>query len=193
MLSRLLRLALIASAASALSGCGHMPVTSMVKLARVDFETSDPAQLRAAIKLPRELRTRPNGVSLRIAVRVGRAPEEAREFLLRELPPPAELAREAGADTHIFAYRIDDADLPRLAAFRAELIARKSSGQRGSITISVQPQACKAAELPDGPVYLTTYLRTAETDSYVTLARDVDLRTLPAADAIVEKIPRCAP
>ncbi len=125
--------------------------------------------------------------------RVGRAPEEAREFLLRELPPPAELAREAGADTHIFAYRIDDADLPRLAAFRAELIARKSSGQRGSITISVQPQACKAAELPDGPVYLTTYLRTAETDSYVTLARDVDLRTLPAADAIVEKIPRCAP
>jgi hypothetical protein len=193
MLSRPLRVCLIACAAFALSGCGHMPVTSMVKLARVDFETSDPAQLRAAIKLPRELRTRPNGVSLRIAVRVGRAPEEAREFLLRELPPPTELAREAGADTHIFAYRIDDADLPRLAAFRTELIAKKSSGQRGSITISVQPQACKAAELPDGPVYLTTYLRTAETGSYVTLARDVDLRTLPAADAIVEKIPRCAP
>src|SRR5215510_14053450 len=192
MRSRLLRVCLIACSAVALSGCGHMPVTSMVKLARVDFETSDPAQLRAAIKLPRELRTRPNGVSLRIAVRVGRAPEEAREFLLRELPPPAELAREAGADSHIFAYRIDDADLPRLTAFRTELIAKKSSGQRGSITISVQPQACKAAELPDGPVYLTTYLQTAETGSYVTLARDVDLRTIAPEHTIVDKIPRCA-
>ena len=39
----------------AMAGCSHMPVTSMVKLARVDFETSDPAQLRAAIKLPRTL------------------------------------------------------------------------------------------------------------------------------------------
>src|SRR5215510_11843736 len=107
MRSRLLRVCLIACSAVALSGCGHMPVTSMVKLARVDFETSDPAQLRAAIKLPRELRTRPNGVSLRIAVRVGRAPEEARDFLLRELPAPSELAREASADSHVAAYRID--------------------------------------------------------------------------------------
>ena len=65
----------------------------MVKLARVDFETSDPAQLRAAIKLPRTLRRRPNGVALRIAVQVGRAPEEARDFMLRELPEPAELTR----------------------------------------------------------------------------------------------------
>lgn len=178
--------------AISLAGCGHMPVTSMVKLARVDFETSDPAQLRAALRLPRALRTRPNGVSLRIAVRVGTSPEEARDFLLRELPTPSELAREAGSDSQILAYRIDEADLPRLAAFRAELIAKKSSGQRGSISISVQPQACKTTDLPEGPVYLTTYLRTAETGSYVTLARDVDLRTLAPEHAIVERIPRCA-
>jgi len=194
MLSRfLLRALLRAFVTLALAGCGHMPVTSMVKLARVDFETSDPAQLRAAIKLPRSLQPRPNGMSQRIAVRVGRAPEEAREFALRELPAPPELAREASGDSHVFAYRIDDADLPRLAAFRAELIAKKSSGQGGSITISVQPQACKTAELPEGPVYLTSYLRTAETGTYVTLARDVDLRTIAPEHAIVDKIPRCAP
>jgi hypothetical protein len=189
----LLRLSLGACTAIALAGCGHMPVTSMVKLARVDFETSDPTQLRAAIKLPQALRARPNGVSLRIAVRVGRAPEEARDFVLRELPAPSELAREAGADSHVFAYRIDEADLPRLAAFRAELLAKKSSGQGGSVSISVQPLACKTAELPEGPVYLTTYLRTAETGSYVTLARDVDLRTISRERAIVDEIPRCAP
>jgi hypothetical protein len=177
----------------AMAGCSHMPVTSMVKLARVDFETSDPAQLRAAIKLPRALRPRPSGVTLRIAVQVGRAPEEARDFMLREMPEPSELTREAGADSHIFAYRIDDADLARLAAFRAELIAKKSSGQKGSISISVRPQACKAGELPDGPIYFTTYLRTAETKDYVALARGVDLRSIVPNAAVVAEIPRCGP
>jgi hypothetical protein len=172
----------------AMAGCSHMPVTSMVKLARVDFETSDPVQLRAAIKLPRTLRPRPNGVALRIAVQVGRAPEEARDFILREMPEPAELTREAGADSHIFAYRID---LARLAAFRAELIAKKSSGQKGSISISVRPQACRAGDLADGPVYFTTYLRTAETTNYVALARDVDLRSIVPDPAAVARIPRC--
>jgi hypothetical protein len=175
----------------AMAGCSHMPVTSMVKLARVDFETSDPAQLRAAIKLPRTLRPQPNGVALRITVQVGRAPEEARDFMLRELPEPAELTREAGAGSQIFAYRIDDADLARLAAFRAELIAKKSSGQRGSISISVRPQACKAGELPDGPIYFSTHLRTAETKDYVALTRDVDLRSIVPNAAVVAEIPRC--
>ena len=169
-----------------------MPVTSMVKLARVDFETSDPAQLRAAIKLPKSLRPRPNGMSLRIAVKVGRGPEEARQFLLRELPVPAELAREADGETQLFAYRIDEADLPRLVAFRSELIAKKSSGQGGSISISVQSEACKVFELSDGPVYFTSYLRTVETGGYVTLARDVDLRKIAPERAIVDKIPPCA-
>ena len=175
----------------ATAGCSHMPVTSMVKLARVDFETSDPVQLRAAIKLPRALRPRPNGVALRIAVQVGRAPEDARDFTLREIPEPAELTREAGAGSHIFAYRIDDSDLARLAAFRAELIAKKSSGQKGSISISVRPQACKAGELPDGPITFTTYLRTAETKDYVALTRDVDLRSIVPNAAVVAEIPRC--
>lgn len=193
MLSKLVRRTVCpAVVALALAGCGHMPVTSMVKLARVDFETSDPAQLRAAIKLPRGLRPLPNGMRLRIAVRVGRAPEEAREFVLRELISPGELLREATADSQIYAYRIDDADLPRLVAFRSELIAKKSSGQRGSLSISVQPKACKAADPPDGPVHFTSYLRTVETGDYVTLTRDVDLRSLGQGRDVVDEMPRCA-
>lgn len=188
---RLLPRSLLVVLSVAMAGCSHMPVTSMIKLARVDFETSDPAQLRAAIKLPRSLQARPNGVALRISVQVGRTAEESRDFMLRELPEPGELTREAGAGSHIFAYRIDDADLARLAAFRAELIAKKSSGQKGSISISVRPQACKVGELPDGPIYFSTYLRTAETKDYVALARDVDLRSIVPNAAVVAEIPRC--
>lgn len=174
----------------AVAGCGNMPLTSLVKLSRVNLETSDPAQVRAAVLLPRALR--PRSVVLRIAVKVGDA-VETRDFALRELPVPSELAREAGVNTHIHAYRMEDADLVRLAAFRSELIARKREGQGGSISIAVEPAACKTADLPDGPLYFTAYLRTAETVDYVVLARDVDLRSVIPEHTIAEDIPRCAP
>src|SRR5690242_12346324 len=136
----------------ALAGCGKVPVTSLVKLSRVNLETSDPAQVRAAVVLPLVLR--PRSVVLRILVKVGSA-GETREFALRELPVPSELARDLDGNTHVHAYRIEDADLVRLVAFRSELIARKREGQGGSISIAVEPQACKTAELPDGPLYFT--------------------------------------
>jgi hypothetical protein len=174
-----------------LFGCGHVPLTSLVKLARINFETSDPAQLRAAVKLPLALRPLLRGVVLRIVARSGRSQEETRDFVLRELPEPTELASEMSGDTRVYAYHLEDADITRLTAFRSELIARKSAGQGGAVSIQVLPQACKTAELPDGPIYFTTYLRTAETVDYVTLARDIDLRSLIPERVIANEIPRC--
>ena len=186
------RLALCSLACLLVAACGHMPVTSLVKLARIDFETSDPAQLRAAVKLPDGLRPLPHGMALRVGVKVGDTPEQARDFALLEVPDVPELAAEAGRHARIFAYRLDNGETARLNAFRAEVIALKSKGQHGSISISVRPQACKTADLPDGPIYFTTYLRTAETADYVVLARDLDLRTLVPGRAIVAEIPPCA-
>ena len=170
----------------AMAGCSHMPVTSMVKLARVDFETSDPAQLRAAIKLPRTLRPQPKGVALRIAVQVGRAPEEACDFMLRELPEPAELTREAGAGSHIFAYRIDDSDLARLAAFRTELIAKKRPKAQAKEDRSRFRYGRKHAKLASCRTARSTSPQRAEKT-----ARDVDLRSIVPNAAVVAEIPRC--
>ncbi|MGJ4947423.1 hypothetical protein [Bradyrhizobium sp. HKCCYLS20291] len=167
-----------------------MPVTSMVKLSRIDFQTSDPAQLRAAVKLPAALRPLPGGVVLRITVGRSHGSEEQRDFVLQELPEPPALAQEAGVNTRIYAYRLGEADAARLQAFRSELMAQKSSGG-GSVAISVAPKACKTLELPEGPVTFTTYLRTSETVDYVTLARDVDLRSVASDRAVVDAIPRC--
>jgi len=168
-----------------------MPVTSMIRLARVDFETTDPAQLRAAVRLPQVLQPLPHSMVLRVAVAVGRNAPESRDFVLREIPQPVELAGEVRAEERIFAYRLDDADVPRVSAFRSELIARKRDGRGGAIAISVVPRACKVAELPDGPILFTTYLRTAETVDYVAVARDVDLRTLLHGRDIAADTPRC--
>ena len=103
--------------------------------------------------------------------------------MLREVSDPKEvlvLHRELDADTHVFAYRLDPAEVVRLNAFRDALKKKQaaSGGSGGSLTIAIRPQACRSGELPRRPVMVTTYLRTAETGGYVPLARDLDLRTI---------------
>jgi hypothetical protein len=161
-----------------------MPVTSMVQLARVDFQTTDPERLRVAVKLPRMLRARADGTVLRIAVRLASGVEEARDFALREV---SEADAEPGAQTFALA----PADVAQLRAFRAALIQKQKGGSGGALTIAVRPDACRTAPLPDGPVRFTSWLKTAETGGYVALARDVDLRTLDGGPDIAAKIPPC--
>jgi hypothetical protein len=186
---------------AALGGCGHMPITSMLKLARIDFANTDPAQLRAAVKLPRVVRPQPQGMALRIGVKISSGQgehEEFQDFVLREVSDPKDvlvLHRELDADTHVFAYRLDPAEVARLSAFRDALKGRQaaSGGSGGSLTISIRPQACRTGELPRQPITLTTYLRTAETGGYVPLTRDVDLRTIDPQRDLAAVIPPCSP
>jgi hypothetical protein len=192
MAPRLPRLLLALNCAVVVAACGHVPVMSMVQLSRIDFETTDPEQLRAAVKLPKALQ--PMSVALRVAVTVQSKATETQEYVLREVVDVADLtalAREADGRTHVLAYRLDQADVARVTAFREALMQKKQAGSRGAIAISVRPQVCTTAPLPSGPVYFTTYLSTVETGGYVALARDVDLRTLAPGRDIAAEIPRC--
>ena len=49
----------------------------------------------------------------------------------------------------------------------------------------------RAGALPPGPLLMTTYIKTSETNRYVTLARDVDLRTLAAGRDAAAEIAAC--
>ena len=116
-------------------------------------------------------------------------------FALREVSDPNDvlaLHGELDPDTHIIAYRLDALEAARLAAFRDSLKARQaaSGGRGGAITIAIRPDACRTRELPDRPILVTTYLRTAETGRYVPLARDLDLRTATGRD-LAAALPLC--
>ncbi|MBI3436211.1 MAG: hypothetical protein HY056_14250 [Proteobacteria bacterium] len=170
-----------------------MPVTSMVRLARVDFATTDPAALRAAVKVPVALRLHRDGVHLRIKVKVDGEKESASDFQLREETDSAaaeSLKNERGPKVRIMTFRFEPSELARLAAFRADILQRKRKGG-GSLQISIEPRMCRIDELPAGPVRFTTFLRTAETGEFIALARDVDLRALDPKRDIAAAIPAC--
>lgn len=184
-------IALIALTFPALTGCGHMPVTSMVKLAQVDFQTTDPDKLRVALKLPRVLKAHAERTVLRITVGLADGAGEARNFALRAVSEGDALMDEVDAGTEISTYALATRDVAELRMFRSALMQRQKKGAGGSLTIVVQPDACRTAPPPEGPIRFSTFLKTSETGGYVVLARDVDLRTVDPTQDIVAKIPPC--
>ena len=67
---------------------------------------------------------------------------------------------------------------------------KQKPGSGGSLTIAVRSDTCRIAALPGGPVLFSTYLKTAETNGFVALARELDLRKLDP-EGIAAKIPAC--
>lgn len=175
-----------------LPGCSSMPVSSMVKLARTDFAAADPAALRIAVRLPEGLRPRPKGVKLRIAIAVADTKQE-QTLVLTELDDPAELLSLSGELTRsyaIYAFRIDPADLPRIAAMREQMAAHQARGARGSLSLGVGAEACRTGPLPADPL-LTTYLKTERGGDFIPLVRDVDVRKELPGVVTSERIPLC--
>ena len=186
------RVALAAAMLAILAGCASMPVTSMVRLARTDFSTVDPAQLRVAVKLPQGISPRRDRVRLVFTATIDGVPQK-QEFVLADLADPGELSR-LRADVipgfTIHGFRLAPADIPRLAAFRADLLARKKAGAHGSMSLSVAADACRVGALPD-TVLLTTYLRTEQDSDFYPLLDDVDLlKAIPGKDG-AELLPPC--
>lgn len=177
---------------AALAACTAMPLTSMVRLARTDFTAVDPAALRVALKLPEEVRPRPHGVRLRLTSTVDGA-KETQEFVLANLADAGELVTlrgAASAGTAVYGFRLDSADVPRLVALRSDMLARKSRGGHGALTLGVSADGCRTGPLP-GTILLTTYLRTEPGGDFFPLARDVDLRKVIPSEDLAAKIPPC--
>lgn len=177
-------------AIAAVAACTSMPVTSLIRLARTDFATVDPAALRAALKLPDGIR--PRAARLRLTVTAG-SDERVEEFVLTDMTDAGELASlrsEISAGTSIYGYRLAATDIARLTAVRADMLARKANGAHGTMTIGVSADGCRAGPLPE-TIPLTTYLRTDASSDFFALARDIDLRKALAGHDLATKLPVC--
>lgn len=179
------------------AGCGHMPLRSMVKLAKVDFSTTALADMGAGVTLPFYLKPRPNRTRLEVKVEVGSERMQEDVVLSEETDPVriAELNGVAKGQPGItYAYRLSRESIAELEAIRTRALAFKASHKaaNGSLTIAIKPDVCRVGPIPAGAVLFTTYLRTSETGGFVTFLRDVDMRGVVDGVDVVEKIEPCA-
>lgn len=162
-----------------LAGCGHVPLTSLPKLSKIDIRTTDLTQLRAGISLPTDIRPLPGGVTMTLVALPKDGGRHERKVVLEEVRDPAELAKlptMAAPGRRFTLFRLSQTDAARLASFREEMFAGpQNSGNRGSLALGAD-KACRLGELSGKPIAMTGYLRTSETQDYVVLMRDFDLK-----------------
>ncbi|SIQ23282.1 hypothetical protein [Bosea sp. TND4EK4] len=164
--------------ASLAAGCGHVPLTSLPKLSRIDIRTTELSQLRAGISLPADIRPLPGGVTMTIVALPKDGSRHERKAVLEEVRDATELASLpvlAAPGRRFTVFRLNAADAARLGAFREEMFTGpQNSGNRGSLALGAD-KACRLGEPSTKPVTMTGYLRTSETRDYVPVLRDFDL------------------
>lgn len=162
-----------------LAGCGHVPLASLPKLAKVDIRTTNLAELRAGISLPADIRTLPGGVSMTLVAMPKDGGRHERKAVLEKVRDAVELAKLpvlTSPGRRFTLFKLSAADAARLNAFREEMFAGpQNSGNRGSLSLGAN-KACRLGELTGKPIAMSGYLRTTETQDYVLLMRDFDLR-----------------
>ena len=164
-----------------LASCATIPVTSIYKLRNFDLATTDVSRLRIAVQIPRSIRIRPAGVKMIVAARLENGSFNQREVFVLEqldgLTGSAEQQPSPAKWTHVAAYRLKSADTDRLTGFRkkiAQFKRRHGDQVKGSISIDVD--SCARTLIADGPVLITTWIKSEETAGYVVLNRNLDLR-----------------
>lgn len=196
---RSMKKVLVLASLLTLPGCGHMPISTMISLRNFDFARFDPAQLHIAARSPDWLEARPGGAKLSVSVWAeGREKEKTTEvFVLAEnntVQEMASLARFRAAGTRILAYRVADADVPRIRAMQEQgRASQPGSSPKKHIGVEIDIDSCRRGEMPAGPVLSTTYLKPDAQTPYLVFLADVDLKKA-IADAgkdLEATIPSC--
>jgi hypothetical protein len=179
-------------AALALASCASIPLPSLVALRRVDFLTTDLAELRVAIQLPNALRTRADGVKMIATVTFDGGARRTEVLLLQEAKLDRDGSMTAKPGFHTRGFRLRNVDVVRLEAIRTEIVAARVQGRRGSLGIGIEAKEfCRAGEVGDGPVLSTTFLRTSETSDFIPVVRDFDLRSDAQIRAALSELELC--
>jgi hypothetical protein len=190
---KLFRVLVLCSAA--LSGCTSIPLTSMVKLSRIDFMTTDLKLFRFALTMPNDLRPQPGGVHMDLAYQQGDKPEEKRVVKLEESKEPRDLVGlpQAPQGKKTYVYRLPASEVTTLNQIRNDAAAAKSQGKNGSLTMGIAAKEfCTINKLPDAPLLVTSFVLSSENIDYIVLTRDIDLRSDPTISESLDHLAPCA-
>lgn len=195
-------LILLVSLVLMLSGCGQIPLASLWKLRRFDFERFDPAALRVAVALPPGLQFPPEALVLDVRITRGATGEVVHErWPLRpgtRLPAGEQWPEGMPAGSQRVLLQLDAQAQARIAALREQAALWKTAEGRAhkknQLELGVEPALCRSgpalsAEPAAGRASL--WLRWSADPGYVPLIEDKVVREL--WPQLPNPLPACQP
>jgi hypothetical protein len=181
--------------AFALTACSSIPISSMYKLSRIDFMSTDLKLFRFAITLPNDIKPSPGGVHLDLAYQQGEKPEEIRVIKLEQSTAPADYVGlpNVAVGQKTYVYRLPTNEVNTLDKIRADAALEKAQGKKGSLGMGIAAkELCANNKILKAPLLVTTYVLSSENKDYVVLTRDIDLRSDATISASLDNLTPCS-
>ncbi len=164
-----------------LAACAGIPVQSLYQLSRIDFATTDPEKIRAAVRLPFQVSPLAGSVILTMtAYDDGDVVFGEEKFVLEHLTDADELAdliRLVKPGTAVTAFRIRLEDLARLKRFHGVTMRKPGGGKRGGALTLTAKGCLNSSQMPK-KIPMTTFLKTVESRTYFQLSPEIDLTSV---------------
>ncbi|EFO32781.1 hypothetical protein TRICHSKD4_1398 [Roseibium sp. TrichSKD4] len=164
-----------------LAACGHVPIASIPKLAKLDLFETDPAALRVAVLYPDSIRIPEDGAKLELSVRDAATQTNLMEetiYLVKggTSAEKAELASKLTSGKRLEVYQFSKADIAYMRAFQQRVkTLKETKGDTTEGSLSVSVRGCEVKPISKGPVRVSTFIKTVELDGFVTLLRYFDI------------------
>jgi hypothetical protein len=178
-----------------LAGCSTIPLSSIPKLYRINFMTTDIDRIRIALTVPPSFGLLPPPATFKYVYELEGEEEHSSSIPLEETREPADLVDipgdwPVGSTLHVF--RMPPSSAAQLAKLREDEKQRaKTEKKKGNFSIGIKGNFCEVSESPDGPILTTTYVLTSETETWTTFTRNLDVREQKGAEDIMAKLEPC--
>lgn len=181
--------------AFALTGCGHVPVATILTLAQADVVAIDPADVRVAVRYPDILRPRPGGARLTLQTWTEGANEATKtDFVLIEEKQGAALTRLNGEHRRgdvLAMFRLSSEDAQRARQMQADHRRAVAKDGRRPARLDAAVDACRLGALPEGPIRASTFLMLEPAQGFMPVVVDLDLRRQFGDRALDANLPPC--
>jgi hypothetical protein len=172
---------LLLSLALCLGGCTSMPLSTMVRLYKMDPIDADPALIKIAVRADERIGIREGGARIVIGFEAEDGSLSIDEtFIVEVIRNPgfsAELLSDRQPGEAITVLGLSDEEAQRMRAVQSSMAPHSNGEQEGKGSFQVIVDgACLNGDAPEGEVPVDIFLQTSAEDGFFVFVRNLDFR-----------------
>ena len=180
-----------------LSGCVGMPLTSAIKLRKVNPLEVDPAQLKIAVRADERIGIPEGGVQISLKFDADDGSLNIDDTyvveVIRNPILPAELFRGKAAWEAVTVLQLSDSDARQMTRVQSLLKPYTDGRAAGALSFGVDVSGvCALSPVPKGTLLIDVFVQANDIDGFFAITNDLDIRQIgDKSDAMLDSLSPC--